>query len=91
MNVPAIYVYGGTVKPGHYNGKDITIVSAFEAVGEYSAGRMSEKDLKEIERRCVPGSGSCGGMFTANTMSSSFEALGISLLYSSTMANPGKP
>ncbi|HVE90503.1 MAG TPA: dihydroxy-acid dehydratase [Burkholderiaceae bacterium] len=87
-NVPAIYVYGGTVKPGHYNGKDITIVSSFEAVGEFTAGRLSEKDFKEIERRCVPGSGSCGGMYTANTMSSSFEALGISLLYSSTMANP---
>ena len=87
-NVPAIYVYGGTVKPGHYNGKDITIVSSFEAVGEFTAGRLSEKDFKEIERRCVPGSGSCGGMYTANTMSSSFEALGISLMYSSTMANP---
>lgn len=87
-NVPAIYVYGGTVKPGHYKGKDITIVSSFEALGEFTAGRLSEKDFKEIERRCVPGSGSCGGMFTANTMSSSFEALGISLLYSSTMANP---
>jgi dihydroxy-acid dehydratase len=87
-NVPAIYVYGGTVKPGHYKGKDITIVSSFEAVGEFTAGRLSEKDFKEIERRCVPGSGSCGGMYTANTMSSSFEALGISLLYSSTMANP---
>jgi len=87
-NVPAIYVYGGTVKPGRYNGKDLTIVSSFEAVGEFSAGRLSEKDFKEIERRCVPGSGSCGGMFTANTMSSAFEALGISLLYSSTMANP---
>ncbi len=87
-NVPAIYVYGGTVKPGHYNGKDITIVSSFEAVGEFTAGRLSQKDFKEIERRCVPGSGSCGGMFTANTMSSSFEALGISLMYSSTMANP---
>jgi len=87
-NVPAIYVYGGTVKPGRYKGKDLTIVSAFEAVGEFTSGRLSEKDFKEIERRCVPGSGSCGGMFTANTMSSSFEALGISLLYSSTMANP---
>ncbi len=87
-NVPAIYVYGGTVKPGRYNGKDLTIVSSFEAVGEFTAGRLSEKDFKEIERRCVPGSGSCGGMYTANTMSSSFEALGISLLYSSTMANP---
>ena len=87
-NVPAIYVYGGTVKPGRYNGKDLTIVSSFEAVGEFTAGRLSEKDFKEIERRCVPGSGSCGGMYTANTMSSSFEALGMSLLYSSTMANP---
>ena len=87
-NVPAIYVYGGTVKPGRYNGKDLTIVSSFEAVGEFTAGRLSEKDFKEIERRCVPGSGSCGGMYTANTMSSSFEALGLSLLYSSTMANP---
>jgi dihydroxy-acid dehydratase len=86
-NVPAIYVYGGTVKPGRYNDKDLTIVSAFEAVGEFNAGRLNEKDFKEIERRCVPGSGSCGGMFTANTMSSSFEALGISLLHSSTMAN----
>ena len=87
-NVPAIYVYGGTVKPGRYNGKDLTIVSSFEAVGEFNAGRLSEKDFKEIERRCVPGSGSCGGMYTANTMSSAFEALGMSLLYSSTMANP---
>jgi dihydroxy-acid dehydratase len=87
-NVPAIYVYGGTVKPGHYKGKDLTIVSAFEAVGEFTAGRLSETDFKEIERRCIPGSGSCGGMYTANTMSSSFEALGMSLLYSSTQANP---
>jgi dihydroxy-acid dehydratase len=89
-NVPAIYVYGGTVKPGHYKGKDLTIVSAFEAVGEFTAGRLSESDFKEIERRCIPGSGSCGGMYTANTMSSSFEALGMSLLYSSTQANPDR-
>jgi dihydroxy-acid dehydratase len=87
-NVPAIYVYGGTVKPGHYKGKDLTIVSAFEAVGEFTAGRLDATDFKEIERRCIPGSGSCGGMYTANTMSSSFEALGMSLLYSSTQANP---
>ncbi len=87
-NVPAIYVYGGTVKPGRYKDKDLTIVSAFEAVGEFTAGRLNEKDFKEIERRCIPGSGSCGGMYTANTMSSSFEALGMSLLYSSTQANP---
>ncbi|MGB2818299.1 MAG: dihydroxy-acid dehydratase [Burkholderiaceae bacterium] len=87
-NVPAIYVYGGTVKPGRYKDKDLTIVSAFEAVGEFTAGRLNETDFKEIERRCIPGSGSCGGMYTANTMSSSFEALGMSLLYSSTQANP---
>ncbi len=87
-DVPAIYVYGGTVKPGHYKGRDLNIVSAFEAVGEFTAGRLSEADFKEIERRCIPGSGSCGGMYTANTMSSSFEALGISLLYTSTQANP---
>jgi dihydroxy-acid dehydratase len=87
-NVPSIFVYGGTVKPGHYKGRDLTIVSAFEAVGEFTAGRISETDFKEVERRCIPGSGSCGGMYTANTMSSSFEALGMSLLYSSTMANP---
>lgn len=87
-NVPSIFVYGGTVKPGHYQGKDLTIVSAFEAVGEFTAGRLSETDFKEIERRCIPGAGSCGGMYTANTMSSSFEALGMSLLHSSTMANP---
>jgi dihydroxy-acid dehydratase len=87
-DVPAIYVYGGTVKPGQYKGKDLTIVSAFEAVGEFTAGRLTQSDFKEIERRCIPGSGSCGGMFTANTMSSSFEALGMSLPYSSTQANP---
>jgi dihydroxy-acid dehydratase len=87
-NVPAVFVYGGTVKPGRYKDKDLTIVSAFEAVGEFTAGRMSEEDFQQIEKRCIPGSGSCGGMYTANTMSSSFEALGMSLLYSSTMANP---
>ena len=87
-NVPAIFVYGGTILPGHYQGKDLNIVSVFEAVGENAAGRMSDADLLEIERRAVPGPGSCGGMYTANTMSSAFEALGISLAYSSTMANP---
>ncbi len=87
-DVPSIFVYGGTVKPGHYKGQDLNIVSAFEAVGQFTAGKMSETDFKEIERRCIPGSGSCGGMYTANTMSSSFEALGMSLLYSSTQANP---
>ena len=86
-NVPAIYVYGGTIKPGRYKNKDLTIVSAFEAVGEFTAGRLNEADFKEIEKRSCPGSGSCGGMYTANTMSSAFEALGMSVPYSSTMAN----
>jgi dihydroxy-acid dehydratase len=86
-NVPAIYVYGGTILPGHYQGRTLDIVSVFEAVGQFSAGRLSEHDFCEIERRAIPGSGSCGGMYTANTMSSAFEALGMSLPYSSTMAN----
>ncbi len=86
MNIPAIFVYGGTIKPGHYNGKDLTVVSCFEAVGEYSAGRISDSELLEVERRACPGAGSCGGMYTANTMSSAFEAMGMSLAYSSTMA-----
>ena len=87
-NVPAIYVYGGTILPGRYQGKDLNIVSVFEAVGENAAGKLSDHDLHEIEKRAIPGTGSCGGMYTANTMSSAFEALGISLPYSSTMANP---
>jgi dihydroxy-acid dehydratase len=86
-NVPSLYVYGGTILPGQYKGQDLNIVSVFEAVGQFSAGKMSEVDFCEIERRAIPGSGSCGGMYTANTMSSSFEALGMSLPYSSTMAN----
>jgi dihydroxy-acid dehydratase len=86
-NVPSLYVYGGTIMPGKYKGQDLNIVSVFEAVGQFSAGKMSEEDFCEIERRAIPGSGSCGGMYTANTMSSSFEALGMSLPYSSTMAN----
>jgi dihydroxy-acid dehydratase len=86
-NVPAIYVYGGTILPGHYKGQDLNIVSVFEAVGQYSAGKMSDEDFRQIERRAIPGSGSCGGMYTANTMSSAFEALGMSLPCSSTMAN----
>jgi dihydroxy-acid dehydratase len=87
-NVPAIYVYGGTILPGRYKGEDLNIVSVFEAVGQNAAGNMSDEDLREIEMRAIPGPGSCGGMYTANTMSSSFEALGMSLPYSSTMANP---
>jgi len=88
MNIPGIFVYGGTIKPGHYKGKDLTIVSPFEAVGEFIAGRLSKEDFDGIERCALPGNGACGGMYTANTMSSAFEALGMSLPYSSTMANP---
>ena len=87
-NVPSVFVYGGTILPGRWKGRDLNIVSVFEAVGEYTAGRMSEGDLREIERHAIPGTGSCGGMYTANTMSAAFEALGLSLPYSSTMANP---
>ena len=86
-NVPGIYVYGGTIKPGHYKDKELNIVSAFEAVGQFTSGKISEAELKGVEQHACPGSGSCGGMYTANTMSSSFEALGMSLPYSSTMAN----
>ncbi len=86
INIPAIFVYGGTIKPGHHNGSDLTVVSAFEAVGQYSAGKIDETELTEVERKACPGAGSCGGMYTANTMSSAFEAMGMSLPYSSTMA-----
>ena len=86
MNIPSIFVYGGTIKPGHHNGRDLTVVSSFEAVGQYSAGKIDEGELLEIERKACPGAGSCGGMFTANTMSSAIEAMGMSLPYSSTMA-----
>jgi len=87
INVPGIYVYGGTIKPGSHKGQDLNIVSVFEAVGEFTMKRMSAEDFKAIEQKAIPGSGSCGGMYTANTMSSSFEALGMSLPYSSTAAN----
>ncbi|UFP93320.1 dihydroxy-acid dehydratase [Gloeobacter morelensis] len=86
LNIPAIFVYGGTIKPGRYQDQDLTVVSAFEAVGQYSAGKIDQTTLVEIERRACPGAGSCGGMYTANTMSSAFEAMGMSLMYSSTMA-----
>ena len=88
MNVPAIYVYAGTIKPGKWKGKDLTIVSAFEAVGSFAAGKMSEEDFIGIEKNACPSVGACGGMYTANTMSSSFEALGMSLLGSSQLASP---
>ncbi len=86
LNIPAIFVYGGTIKPGHHAGRDLTIVSVFEAVGEHAAGKIDAAELLEIERKACPGAGSCGGMFTANTMSSAIEALGLSLPGSSTMA-----
>ncbi|UBV43616.1 dihydroxy-acid dehydratase [Deinococcus taeanensis] len=86
LNIPAIFVYGGTIKPGHYDGKDLTIVSVFEAVGAFGAGKISREDFTEIEKRACPGNGSCGGMYTANTMSSAFEAMGMSLPHSSTMS-----
>jgi len=86
LDIPSIFVYGGTIKPGHHHGQDLTIVSAFEAVGEYNAGRIPLETFRAIERNACPGKGSCGGMYTANTMSSAFEAIGMSLPYSSTMA-----
>jgi len=86
LNIPAIFVYGGTIKPGHLNGRDLTIVSSFEAVGQFIAHRIDAEELLAVERKACPGIGSCGGMFTANTMSSTFEVMGMSLPYSSTMA-----
>ena len=86
MNIPGIFVYGGTIKPGHHNGRDLTVVSVFEAVGQFSAGKIDATELNAVENKACPGAGSCGGMYTANTMSSAFEAMGMSLPYSSTMA-----
>src|SRR5271155_680472 len=86
MNIPSIFVYGGTIKPGRHAGRDLTIVSAFEAVGQYSAHKIDDAELKAVECNACPGAGSCGGMYTANTMSSAIEAMGMSLPYSSTMA-----
>jgi dihydroxy-acid dehydratase len=86
MNIPSVFVYGGTIKPGKLGACDLTVVSAFEAVGQYSGGRIDEAELTAIEKNACPGAGSCGGMFTANTMSAAFEAMGLSLPFSSTMA-----
>lgn len=86
LNIPSIFVYGGTIKAGHLNGKDLTVVSAFEAVGEYLAGKIDDDQLNAVEKNACPGAGSCGGMYTANTMSSAIEAMGMSLPFSSTMA-----
>ena len=90
LNIPGLFVYGGTIKPGHLNGNDLTVVSVFEAVGQFGAGSIDKNELTDIEKNACPGLGSCGGMFTANTMSSAFEALGMSLPHSSTMANEDK-
>jgi dihydroxy-acid dehydratase len=86
MNIPAIFVYGGTIKPGKLGGCDLTVVSSFEAVGQFTAGTIDAERLLAVEKNACPGAGSCGGMFTANTMSSAIEAMGLSLPYSSTMA-----
>jgi dihydroxy-acid dehydratase len=86
MNIPAIFVYGGTIRPGKLAGRDLTVVSSFEAVGQFTAGRIDEAELTAVEKNACPGAGSCGGMFTANTMSSAIEAMGLSLPCSSTMA-----
>ena len=90
LNIPGLFVYGGTIKPGHLDGNDLTVVSVFEAVGQFGAGTIDQNPLNNIEQNACPGFGSCGGMFTANTMSSAFEAMGMSLPYSSTMANEDK-
>jgi dihydroxy-acid dehydratase len=88
MDIPSIYCYGGTIRSGNWKGEALTVVSAFEAVGKHAGGSISQEDFDGIERNACPSHGACGGMFTANTMSSSFEALGMSLLGSSSMANP---
>ena len=86
MNIPAVFVYGGTIKPGKLGGCDLTVVSAFEAVGQLTNGLIDEERLMAVEKSACPGAGSCGGMFTANTMSAAIETMGLSLPYSSTMA-----
>ena len=86
MNIPSIFVYGGTIKPGKLGGCDLTVVSAFEAVGQITSGKIDEEQLTAIEKNACPGAGSCGGMFTANTMSAAIETMGLSLPHSSTMA-----
>ncbi len=86
MNIPSIFIYGGTIKPGKLEGRDLTVVSAFEAVGQLTSGKINEAQLTAVEKNACPGAGSCGGMFTANTMSAAIETMGLSLPYSSTMA-----
>jgi len=90
MNIPSIFIYGGTIKPGKLDGQDLTVVSAFEAVGQLTSGKINEEKLIAVEKNAIPGAGSCGGMFTANTMSAAIETMGLSLPYSSTMAAEDK-
>ncbi|HBS06284.1 MAG TPA: dihydroxy-acid dehydratase, partial [Leptospiraceae bacterium] len=90
LNIPSIFVYGGTIYPGHYRDRDLNIVSVFESVGQYQAGRIDQDEFEQIEKHACPGTGSCGGMYTANTMSSAVEALGMSLPGFSTMGSPDK-
>ncbi len=88
MNIPGVFCYGGTIRPGNWKGVPLTIVSPFEAVGAYSAGKMSKEDYDGIERNACPSFGACGGMYTANTMASAIEAMGMSIPGSSTQSNP---
>ena len=85
LNVPGIFIYGGSIMPGRYRDKDVTIQDIFEAIGQYSAGNITEADVRELERLACPGEGACGGMFTANTMSSASEALGIALPFTASV------
>ena len=88
LNVPAVFIYGGTILPGKYKGKDVTVVDVFEAVGAFSNGKMNEKELKTLEQCACPSSGSCGGQFTANTMACVSEAIGLAILGSSSTPAP---
>ena len=91
LNIPSVFVYGGTILPGKYEGKDIDIVSVFEAVGEYSSGKINRERLEAIEKNACPGPGSCGGMYTANTMASAIEAMGMALPHDSCQPAVGEP
>ncbi len=91
LNIPSLFIYGGTILPGKLEGRDIDIVSVFEAVGQYSAGQISKEKLKDIECNACPGPGSCGGMYTANTMASAIEALGMALPHDSCQPAIGEP
>ena len=79
LNIPSVFIYGGSILPGHYKGKDLTIVDVFEAVGKHAAGTIDDNELKTIEQVACPSAGSCGGQFTANTMACISEAIGLAL------------